>query len=620
MENRIRFPIRLKVMLTLLIVVTGVVALITFSTANLFQGDRKAYINGLTSMVALGTAEEANSVLTGYRARLQVYARTMDETSLSRQERIELSRAFFEDSQELVGVSMVREGDEPTTIFNGAILEANEISRETLVAFEAEHPLPVSQIAVDAPYVVNSSVAEALPMARLAFRLSTEGEEPLLVTAWVSLEELLRLTSRFSAYETTLTDSQRYYLAHSDHSKIFPRQKAVLQPEAAQLRSTGQAGMTVEYREQGKDMIAGYADVGFAGVTAVAEIPRSAAYLPARDLVQRLVIVASALLMLAVLASVIWAHRLTRPVERLSDAAKRIGKGNFDVSVSYESRDEIGNLALSFNQMAGELKSREEALGEAQAQLVQSEKMAAFGQLGAGIAHEVKNPLAGILACAQLCRSEVDHDSQAHKDLALIEKETKRCKQIIENLLKFARQEKAAMNPTNVNEVIDDATAIVNHQMELNKVKLLKDLDAALPSISGNRNQLQQVFMNMMINAQQAMEGTPGQIHVTSRFVADGAVEVVFKDTGPGVPEDVKQKVFEPFFTTKPGGKGTGLGLSVSFGIVRDHGGSIRVESELGEGAAFIITLPALDENPLADPVATSGMETADLSSGLVRV
>jgi signal transduction histidine kinase len=137
-----------------------------------------------------------------------------------------------------------------------------------------------------------------------------------------------------------------------------------------------------------------------------------------------------------------------------------------------------------------------------------------------------------------------------------------------------------------------DACAIVNHQLELNKVKLEKDLAPDLPTILGNANQLQQVLMNLMINAQQAMNGKPGMVSVITRLLKPDHVEIRVKDTGPGIPAEIQKRIFEPFFTTKPAGKGTGLGLSVSFGIIKDHKGEIRVESEEGKGSEFIITLP----------------------------
>jgi signal transduction histidine kinase len=290
----------------------------------------------------------------------------------------------------------------------------------------------------------------------------------------------------------------------------------------------------------------------------------------------------------------IWSRRVTQPIIRLHDATKEVGKGKFDIRVNPTSSDEIGDLALSFNQMTQELTSREEALKQTQAQLVQSEKLAAFGQLGAGIAHEVKNPLAGILGYVQLSMRKVGPETPLHVNLKIIEKETKRCKTIIDNLLKFTRQEVVDRKPIEVNGVIEDTSALVEHQLGMHQIRLEKSLAEGLLPILGNANQLQQVLLNIILNAQQAMEGKPGVVRLETEILDEGWIEVRVRDTGPGIPKEIQSRLFDPFFTTKPAGKGTGLGLSVSYGIVRDHEGEIQVESEPGEGALFRIRLPAL--------------------------
>ena len=146
-----------------------------------------------------------------------------------------------------------------------------------------------------------------------------------------------------------------------------------------------------------------------------------------------------------------------------------------------------------------------------------------------------------------------------------------------------------------INRVAEDAIAIVNHQMGINQVKLHHRLDPELPLIWGNANQIQQVFLNLMINAQQAMEGHPGEVTLTTARMDSGNVQIQIIDTGPGISEEHQVKIFEPFFTTKTSGKGTGLGLSVSYGIVKEHKGEILVESKPGEGTTFTIILPEAD-------------------------
>ena len=212
---------------------------------------------------------------------------------------------------------------------------------------------------------------------------------------------------------------------------------------------------------------------------------------------------------------------------------------------------------------------------------------------GAGIAHEVKNPLAGILGLTQLCLRDAEKKTTQFDNLALIEKETKRCKTIIENLLKFSRQEKMSFDRVEINRVAEDAIAIVNHQMGIHQVKLLKKLAPDLPLVWGNANQIQQVLLNLMINAQQAMEGNPGKVMITTDRLDSGAIQIRVIDTGPGIARESRAKIFEPFYTTKTSDKGTGLGLSVSYGIVKEHKGEIFVHSKPGKGTVFTILLPA---------------------------
>ena len=261
-------------------------------------------------------------------------------------------------------------------------------------------------------------------------------------------------------------------------------------------------------------MVGGVVPAGVGDVFAGVQIPESAAFLASRELMKNLGLVSLVLLFAATVVSIALARRLTRPIERLSLATRQVGRGQFDAQVDVGAADEIGALAQSFNTMADELRARDHALAETQEQLIRSEKMAAFGQLGAGIAHEVKNPLAGILGCAQLSLRTIDKGSPTEENLQLIVKETKRCKEIIENLLRFSRQDKAIMTMTALGPVVDDAIAIVRHQLELSRVKIEKEMPAELPMVMANANQLQQVLINLLMNAQQAMEGNPGNILV----------------------------------------------------------------------------------------------------------
>ena len=251
----------------------------------------------------------------------------------------------------------------------------------------------------------------------------------------------------------------------------------------------------------------------------------------------------------------------------------------------------------------GELAEALKSLKEAQSQLIQVEKMAAVGQLAAGVAHELNNPLGGILGYSQFALEKIDQKpvSQFNSEdtqnllqyLKDIEQQTKKCRTIIQSLLKFSRASKQEdFAPTDINQVLKETFVFTQHQMVKNKVELVQKLEESLPPIQGHSSRLQQVFTNLILNAVQAMS-QGGTLTVQSKTGEGlGAIEISFTDTGMGIAEENLEKVFEPFFTTKKVGDGTGLGLSVSYGLIKDHGGEIRVESRLNRGTTFTVILP----------------------------
>ena len=587
MRKKLKFPLRFKILLAQLLGVTVVLSLITFTMARLFHADKTAYIHDLTSTVVLHTAQEADALLIGYRERLRVFSRIMaqDETGGRQQ----VLNSLFEEFGEFLLVTRSSAGGEET-VYDQTALAASGLTKDELLSFRASHPLPVT-LPGGEPYLENSTVSAKLPTLTLTIsEASPEGGEQVTTSGVIRLDKLLNLARRSRVFEIFLLDAKGRFLAHSDRSRIGKAAASDWWGRVSHMRGSG---MTLEYRDGGKGMVGGFSRVACGGLTAGVQIPKSAAYLTSRELLGDLLALSLTLLGGAALLSLYWSHRLTRPIEELSRATRMVAQGRFEIEVKSDSGDEIGALAGSFNQMATELQNRERALKDLYGQLVQSEKMAAFGSLGAGIAHEVKNPLAGILGITQLSLRGVEGGHPLQKNLLIIEKETKRCKTIIENLLKFARQEKVEFEAVDITQVVADAVAIVDHQLGINNVKVEQDLEAGLPGCRGNANQLQQVLMNLMINAQQAMAGSSGTLRISARQGESGAVELRVSDTGPGIAQEIQDRIFDPFFTTKPAGQGTGLGLSVTYGIVKEHGGEIRLESGLGVGTTFIITLPS---------------------------
>ncbi len=592
--RQLRVPLRFKILISLLCVVTAAVTVITFTMAGIFHDDKKTYIHDLTSVIALHMSSEADALLRGYRAKLLVISRLMEEKEMPQEQKTGLIRKLFEDFREFVLIARYKEGGETVTVYDTGSLEQAGLTRDAFARHFRTNPLPLDEIRAGKIYIANSTLSDKLLTFTLAVAVPSQEKEarPPVIAAVIRLDDLLKLAGRTKVFETFVIDGSGMLLAHSDPAKVAGRSKLGGLPELENLRSPQSIGTTAEYSHAGVDMVGGFSWIDFGGLVAGVQIPKSTAYLTAKSLFKYLLAVSLFLLIGSAVLSLFWSRRLTRPIEKLSTVTELVGRGEFDIHIEAPSGDEIGELAHSFNHMASELKHRETALQDAHTQLIQSEKMAAFGQLGAGIAHEVKNPLAGILGYAQLSLRKVEEGNQLHTNLKVIEKETKRCKNIIDNLLKFARQEKVSYMPTDVNSIVEDAAAIVDHQLGIHKIKLEKRLAQGLPRILGNGNQIQQVLMNLMINAQQAMEGRPGVITLETVLADAGHVEIRIADDGPGIPEEIRAKIFEPFFTTKVAGKGTGLGLSVSYGIIRDHGGVISVESQLGKGTLFIISLP----------------------------
>ncbi len=240
-----------------------------------------------------------------------------------------------------------------------------------------------------------------------------------------------------------------------------------------------------------------------------------------------------------------------------------------------------------------ELQSSIDALQKTQQQLVQSEKLASVGQLAAGVAHELNNPLGGILIYAELLLEKADKQSKQAQDLQRIIAETDRCRRIVRGLLDFSRQTRIDAAIVNVNKILAGTLSLVTQQALFLNIDVQQNLQSATPNVYADVGQLQQVFLNIILNAADAMNGK-GTLTVNSETTQDGAwVLVSFTDTGAGMTPEVLEKIFEPFFTTKPRGKGTGLGLSIAYGIVQKHHGEILVKSRPGEGSAFTVKLPA---------------------------
>lgn len=263
---------------------------------------------------------------------------------------------------------------------------------------------------------------------------------------------------------------------------------------------------------------------------------------------------------------------------------------NFSAAIIKKNGREIGSVGI-FSDLRERLRIRKE-LEDARSQLIQAEKIASVGRLAAGVAHEINNPLSGILMFADLLMRDLSGNQQYCADLEEIVSQTLRCKQIVNRLLDFSRQSIGQRLAMDINTVINRSAELLAHQALFHDVEFIMDLQADIPEMMGDPGQLQQVFTNLIINAGTAVNGK-GKITIISRFdPVSEHITLQFADTGPGIPEEIISKIFEPFFTTKGPGEGTGLGLSVAYGIIQQHGGSIGVKNSSPSGAVFTIILP----------------------------
>jgi two-component system NtrC family sensor kinase len=336
------------------------------------------------------------------------------------------------------------------------------------------------------------------------------------------------------------------------------------------------------------------------------------------------------------------------PLKDLESGAKKVAQGDLEHDIPVRGDDEFGRVAGSFNRMTSALRKstleleelvqtleskveqRTQQLRVAEAEVAQGEKLAAVGMLASGIAHELNNPLTGVLTFTSLLRKKMPAGSADAEDLDLVIRETKRCASIIKRLLDFAREKVPVKGFFDLNQLIEDTVRFVDRPASLQHIEIATDLEPNLPRVWGDADLIKQVILNIVVNAQQAIEGE-GRIVVESRSIGAGAsapsapstpgaeaqpmVEFAVKDTGCGIPEANLQRIFDPFFTSKEVGKGTGLGLSISYGIVRAHGGTIKVESVVGAGSTFRVQLPIIaqpDEtaSPAGEPGQTSAAES----------
>lgn len=310
----------------------------------------------------------------------------------------------------------------------------------------------------------------------------------------------------------------------------------------------------------------------------------------ARAIAKRAGLIALLLMLGNSILTALYVETLIRPILGLHNALSKAERGDLGVRATVRRWDEVGELAAAFNRMMDELERARRREETRRVQLAHTEKMVAVGTLAAGVAHEVNNPLAGILTCLETIRANPGNSEMRERYLALVEDGIKRIEHTVLNLLDFSRPGTIRPEPTSLNHNLRHVTELVQYQLRKNKVDVEFDLAPTGPIVFVDHFQMEQLFLNLILNAIEAMP-RGGRLTLRTLVTGGNAVAEVV-DTGIGIPEEIRDRIFDPFFSTREVGKGTGLGLSVSYNIVAAHGGTIEVESQVGKGATFRVILP----------------------------
>jgi two-component system, NtrC family, sensor kinase len=317
---------------------------------------------------------------------------------------------------------------------------------------------------------------------------------------------------------------------------------------------------------------------------------------------KRVALIACVCILLAGIIAVPIARLIMRPLESLVRANRRLADGDMTVRVEVSGKGELAILGHSFNTMV-------ETLYRTQQELLHKENLASMGQLAAGVAHEINNPLGTILLFAEVINKELAADDTRRDDLKMIINETIRCRKIVSDLLNFARQQEVLAQECDIHDLLDQVIEGVSRQERFRQVQCIRRFSTQLPPIEADQAQLMQVFVNLFENAADAMPAG-GTITISTRLIDNQRLEVQVSDTGRGISEENMGKLFTPFFTTKPVGKGTGLGLSIVYGIIKMHRGQITVSSQSGQGTTFTVTLPVKLSQQHLPPAAASNALT----------
>ncbi len=587
--------LRYKVIAVLGLVLVGAMGSYLYLATSLFNADKLAYVYDLNATLAQTKSEEVAAALGGISDRLRLWARlsggSKDGARAARD-------ALFSDADILAAELYGGPSSERlAAVVNEDELRRTQLPIEDLERAGARVPARLDEVRSERLLLENISLPPELALLRLSVVVD-QG----VVLATVRPDRLLRIFGASSVYRAYLIDLDGVVLAHPDPEAVLSK-RSLRSPLVEEAFVSRASRGTRAYRSvDEQEMLGAFAEVERSNLLVITEVPRAEALRASAELIRQSALFAAVVLLAAFLLGIHFSRRLTAPIRSLEAATRQVASGDFETRVEVQGGDEVASLASAFNHMGEELRVREKQLAESQSALVQQEKLATLGEMTAALAHEVKNPLTGIRGFAQLGKMKSDPD-ELKKLFAMIEESTTRVQEILNSHLAYTRHE-SKMDEVSIHELARGVEQLLAFQLRRANVTLELDVPESLPTVKGNPSQLQQVLVNLMVNAQHAMDGG-GVLTVRARD-ENSSLVIEVSDTGEGIEEGIRETIFEPFFTTKERGKGTGLGLSVTSTIVKRHHGNIEVDSTVGVGTTFRITLP-LKAAASRTPAAASG-------------
>jgi signal transduction histidine kinase len=488
--------------------------------------------------------------------------------------------SLIEEDEEIKGVAFFDEKGEILRVVEGALPSSNSYkSGETYVRLKSFlHGLTINK-----------------PTENF-FYISGHDRDNLFILSPMSkgyIEVLLDLNKLYEiATGLKMAVGWHILLLDDKGSVVLPKDRRFGKEEIMEHRADNSGTYRKPILENGEYYNSVKGEILHTRWSVAVEIPRDSIIRPVFDVFKVLLFGVFIVYVTSISVAVLFIGKVTRPIDLIARRVKAIGGGDFADTLTIKTGDELQILSVEVEKMAVLLAEKEKM----EKQMLQTEKIASLGRLVAGIAHEINNPIGIMLGYSQVLLKELEPNSRHYEDMKTMEKQALSCKKIVEDLLNFSRTEKRVNIEVDVNANIKEALSLVTKHFSKRNISIVFEAGPDSPRIMGDPNKLHQLFLNLAMNAVDAMQDG-GRLTISAGIIdseSERMVEVIFKDTGCGINQDDIGRIFDPFFTTKEVGKGTGLGLSVSYGIVKDHKGEISVESEVGKGSAFHIVFPAV--------------------------